>query len=245
MAYNKSFNPDKLPVFAEPVRSNTIDKVQAELPSHANKPIPPLPQRRVVEDRPTSSTANYRGSRLTWSPASPPKSVDKDLQNLRSLFNSVDKDGSGQLSERELSQALVNGDWSPFDPLTIKTMIRLFDTNNTRTINFEEFCGLWEFLGSWRTLFDHFDADGSGDINIDEYTNAFIAFGYRLSNPFVRSLFRKYDKRCEGAISFDLFVQSCICLKRMTNIFKRYDQDRDGYITLSFEEFLTEFIIRK
>ncbi|RKF79279.1 Programmed cell death protein 6 [Golovinomyces cichoracearum] len=194
MAYNKSFNPDKLPVY-----SNSIDKVQADLPGHVNKPIPTLPQRRVVEDRPTSSTANYRG----------------------------------QLSERELSQALVNGDWSPFDPLTIKTMIRLFDTNNTKTINFEEFCGLWEFLGSWRTLFDHFDADGSGDINIDEYTNAFIAFGYRLSNPFVRSLFRKYDKRCEGAISFDLFVQSCICLKRMTNIFKRYDQDRDGYITLS------------
>lgn len=40
-------------------------------------------------------------------------------------------------------------------------------------------------------------------------------------------------------MSFDLFVQSCIILKRMTDIFKRYDDDRDGYITLSFEEFLT------
>jgi hypothetical protein len=25
----------------------------------------------------------------------------------------------------------------------------------------------------------------------------------------------------------------------MTDVFKRYDEDRDGYITLSFEEFLT------
>lgn len=40
-------------------------------------------------------------------------------------------------------------------------------------------------------------------------------------------------------MSFDLFVQSCIVLKRMTDVFKRYDDDRDGYITLSFEEFLT------
>lgn len=40
-------------------------------------------------------------------------------------------------------------------------------------------------------------------------------------------------------MSFDLFVQSCIILKKMTDIFKRYDDDRDGYITLSFEEFLT------
>lgn len=40
-------------------------------------------------------------------------------------------------------------------------------------------------------------------------------------------------------MSFDLFVQSCIILKRMTDVFKKYDDDRDGYITLSFEEFLT------
>ena len=40
-------------------------------------------------------------------------------------------------------------------------------------------------------------------------------------------------------MSFDIFVQSCISLKRMTDIFKKYDSDRDGYITLSFEEFLT------
>lgn len=40
-------------------------------------------------------------------------------------------------------------------------------------------------------------------------------------------------------MSFDLFVQSCIVLKRMTDVFKKYDEDRDGYITMSFEEFLT------
>lgn len=34
-------------------------------------------------------------------------------------------------------------------------------------------------------------------------------------------------------------MQSCISLKRMTDVFKRYDDDRDGYVTLSFEEFLT------
>lgn len=28
-------------------------------------------------------------------------------------------------------------------------------------------------------------------------------------------------------------------LKRMTDVFKKYDDDRDGYITLGFEEFLT------
>lgn len=52
-------------------------------------------------------------------------------------------------------------------------------------------------------------------------------------------LYSTYDKGGEGRMSFDLFVQSCIILKRMTDVFKKYDEDRDGYITLSFEEFLT------
>jgi len=58
----------------------------------------------------------------------------------------------------------------------------------------------------------------------------------------VQLLFRSYDRRGQNAISFDLFVQSCISLKRMTEVFKKYDDDRDGFITLSFEEFLTEIL---
>lgn len=43
---------------------------------------------------------------------------------LAPLFKAVDKDGSGQLSERELRAALVNGDWTSFDPHTVRMMIR-------------------------------------------------------------------------------------------------------------------------
>lgn len=99
--------------------------------------------------------------------------------------------------------------------------------------------GLWAFLASWRALFDRFDVDKSGSISFDEYTESLLAFGYRLSPPFTRLLYRTYDKGGHGAMSFDIYVQSLIILKRMTDVFKRYDEDRDGYITLSFEEFLT------
>ena len=46
----------------------------------------------------------------------------------------------------------------------------------------------------------------------------------------------------DQGMNFDLFVQACISLKRMTDAFKGYDDDRDGYITVSFEEFLTEIL---
>jgi hypothetical protein len=55
----------------------------------------------------------------------------------------------------------------------------------------------------------------------------------------VALLYRLYDRPGPNAMSFDLFVQSCISLKRMTDMFKKHDTDRDGYVTLSFEEFLT------
>lgn len=93
--------------------------------------------------------------------------------------------------------------------------------------------GLWGFLSSWRKLFDRFDADRSGGISYDEFSNALVAFGYRLSDDYVTLLFNTYDTRQKGVLSFDLFVQSCISLKRMTDVFKKYDTDRDGYITLS------------
>lgn len=115
----------------------------------------------------------------------------------------------------------------------------MFDADKTGTINFDEFCGLWSFLAAWRGLFDRFDEDRSGSISFDEYSKALVAFGYRLGQGFVRTLYGTYERGGGGKMSFDLFVQSCIGLKRMTDVFKKYDEDRDGYITLSFEEFLT------
>ena len=123
-------------------------------------------------------------------------------------------------------------------------MIRMFDADRSGTINFDEFCGLWGFLAAWRGLFDRFDTDRSGHISLNEFADSLVAFGYRLSPDFVRLLFGTFARNVGGrgddgrggrekGLSFDLFVQACISLKRMTDVFKKFDEDRDGYITLS------------
>jgi Ca2+-binding EF-hand superfamily protein len=104
-------------------------------------------------------------------------------------------------------------------------------TQNLDPINVRS--GLWGFLSAWRLLFDKFDVDRSGGISYSEFKEALVAFGYRLSPQFVQLLYRTYDRRGQNSMSFDLFVQACISLKRMTDVFKKYDEDRDGYITLS------------
>ncbi|KAK1979071.1 hypothetical protein LZ30DRAFT_597725 [Colletotrichum cereale] len=275
MAYNRPYNPDELPRYADKLtlpsqKGGAAPKPSqppASQPRYESKPPPPAPRddyhrpdprndhRRpnpnamygVSSPPPTGGprpTAQHRpppSSRPPPSPA-PDATADGADPTLLPLFRAVDKDGTGQLSERELSTALVNGDWTAFDQQTVRMMIRMFDSDRSGTIGFAEFCGLWSFLASWRTLFDRFDADRSGNISLPEFSNALIAFRYRLSPGFVELLFRTYDKRGEGVMSFDLFVQACISLKRMTDVFKKYDDDRDGYITLSFEDFLTEIL---
>ncbi|KAK3299057.1 uncharacterized protein B0H64DRAFT_371454 [Chaetomium fimeti] len=275
MAYNRPYNPDELPRFAEPEqKGNPRSPASAQPPSsrYESKPPPPRPLEHRGSGDPYGSHPQGRLSprqtappeRFGMSPPPtaggsrpihhnlpptssrpPPSPAPRDSTadpTLLPLFRAVDKDGTGQLSERELSAALVNGDWTAFDPQTVRMMIRMFDSDRSGTIGFEEFCGLWSFLASWRSLFDRFDADRSGNISLDEFNNALVAFRYRLSERFVEILFRTYDKRNEGVMSFDLFVQACISLKRMTDVFKRYDDDRDGYITLSFEDFLIEIL---
>ncbi|KAI0012149.1 hypothetical protein F4779DRAFT_569602 [Xylariaceae sp. FL0662B] len=295
MAYNRPYNPDELPRFAEPEQKVSSTRYEAKpqppVPvsgssgsaaySHRQDSIPPRrPGGGAVDPgrlspahnnnhyayggKPSSGSSSYHPPSMTSPPpptsgprpaahsrppasSRPPPSPGPGLEGaadptLLPLFRAVDKDGGGQLSERELSAALVNGDWTAFDPQTVRMMIRMFDSDRSGTIGFEEFCGLWSFLASWRTLFDRFDVDRSGNISLDEFSNALVAFRYRLSPGFVDLLFHTYDKRGEGVMSFDLFVQACISLKRMTDVFKKYDDDRDGYITLSFEDFLVEIL---
>ncbi|KAH7328949.1 peflin [Stachybotrys elegans] len=242
MAYNKPYNPDALPRFAEPEGQRPGSTPAPAAPQQRyEKPAPPIP-RDSYNSTPSRTTSGARPPASSRPPASPAEKPPTSDSALLPLFRAVDKDGTGQLSEKELSVALVNGDWTAFDPQTVRMMIRMFDADRSGTIGFDEFCGLWSFLASWRTLFDRFDADRSGNISLPEFTDALVAFRYRLSPQFVELLFRSYDKRREGVMSFDLFVQACISLKRMTDVFKKYDEDRDGYITLSFEDFLTEIL---
>ncbi|KAF9892911.1 hypothetical protein FE257_000503 [Aspergillus nanangensis] len=223
--------------------------------SHPLHPSPP-PQNYGFGPPPAQPVHNRLPptSHPPRSPQPPPLAVpDDDPQQLFPLFRAANSSHSGSLTEMELGSALVNGDYTSFHPKTVMMMIRMFDRNNSGTISFDEFVSLWRYLAAWRELFDRFDVDRSGRISLREFEDALVAFGYRLSQPFVTVLFTTYENKARqmngpgksmGSVgmSFDLFVQACISLRRMTDVFKRYDDDRDGYITVSFEEFLTEIL---
>uniref|UniRef100_A0ABI7VPN7 EF-hand domain-containing protein n=1 Tax=Felis catus TaxID=9685 RepID=A0ABI7VPN7_FELCA len=136
----------------------------------------------------------------------------------------VDKDRSGVISDNELQQALSNA---------------MFDRENKAGVNFSEFTGVWKYITDWQNVFRTYDRDNSGMIDKNELKQALSGFGYRLSDQFHDILIRKFDRQGRGQIAFDDFIQGCIVLQRLTDIFRRYDTDQDGWIQVSYEQYLS------
>ncbi|KAK7491375.1 hypothetical protein BaRGS_00017353 [Batillaria attramentaria] len=178
---------------------------------------------------------NYQQQQQYRPPA--PQGVDPNF--LAGVFQRIDTDRSGSISANELQRALSNGTWTPFNPETVRLMIGMFDRDNSGTINFQEFQSLWKYVTDWQGCFRNFDRDNSGSIDKNELKTALASFGYRLSDRFYDVLVRKFDRLGRGTVAFDDFVQCCIVLQTLTNAFRHHDQDQDGIIRISYEEFLT------
>ncbi|EGW09040.1 Programmed cell death protein 6 [Cricetulus griseus] len=147
-----------------------------------------------------------------------------DQSFLWNVFQRVDKDRSGVISDNELQQALSNA---------------MFDRENKAGVNFSEFTGVWKYITDWQNVFRTYDRDNSGMIDKNELKQALSGFGYRLSDQFHDILIRKFDRQGRGQIAFDDFIQGCIVLQRLTDIFRRYDTDQDGWIQVSYEQYLS------
>ncbi|KAI0941496.1 hypothetical protein AcW1_003370 [Taiwanofungus camphoratus] len=172
-------------------------------------------------------------------PRGPPPGVDPQLWNW---FNAVDTDRSGQITVHELQKALINGDWTPFDLDTVKLLMTIFDTDRSGSIGFNEFAGLWKYIKDWQNVYRHFDRDRSGSIDVQELREALAQFGYSLSPQMLNLVERKYGTGGPGAppgITFDRFVRACVVIKQLTETFQKLDSDRDGWIQVNYDQFMT------
>eukprot|EP00898_Chlorokybus_atmophyticus_P003508 jgi/Chlat1/4158/Chrsp27S08874 len=172
-------------------------------------------------------------------PIAPKPSFTATPAELDSWFRSADSDRNGEVDERELQQLLTHGTSDPFNPQTIKLMIKMFDTKNSGRIGFPEFQALWKYLHDWKVCFDGFDRDRSGSIDAGELQTALRSFGYSLSPALIQTLMSKFDRSGRAAaIRLDDFMQCCVLLQGFTDRFRKHDTRQDGNATLSYETFL-------
>lgn len=89
----------------------------------------------------------------------------------------------------------------------------MFDKENRGTVSFDDFGALWQYVTDWQNCFRGFDRDGSGSIDRAELQSALITFNYNLSNECIDTILRKFDRRGDGKIFFDDFIQCCVVLQ--------------------------------
>jgi len=65
-------------------------------------------------------------------------------------------------------------------------MINMFDTNQTGTIDMNEFGRLFAYIQQWKAMFENFDRDRTGTIDQGEFSQALQQMGYRFSPQFTQ-----------------------------------------------------------
>jgi len=152
-------------------------------------------------------------------------------------FQAVDQDNSGQIDAKELGLALANGDGSMFSEEACRTMINMFDTNQTGTIDINEFGKLFAYIQQWKAMFEGFDRDKTGTIDQNEFTQALQQMGYRFSPQFTQNVLAKFDPRSRR-LTLDNFIMVSVQVKRLTDSFRTRDKEMKGSAMLGYEDFV-------
>jgi len=156
---------------------------------------------------------------------------------LKQWFDAIDVDRSGQLDVKELQRALALGNLN-FGLTDVDHMIRAFDSNNTRKLDFGEFQRLHYFLVNVQNSFHTFDQDRSGTLAPNEITNALRQAGFNMDPQAVQAMVYKFDPDSSGTLSLDEYIRSCLFLQTAARTFGAFDAQRQGTIHLNFSQFV-------
>ena len=121
----------------------------------------------------------------------------------------------------------------------------LFDKDGDGKISVNEFGALWSYIQQWKSTFDRYDRDRSGNIDGQELHTAFNDMGYRVSPQFVQLVVASFDRAARRTLKFDDFIQACVMLRGLTDAFMARDTNRNGVINVSYEDFMSMAILFK
>ena len=144
----------------------------------------------------------------------------KDVVNACKLFNQIDINGDGKITEEELLKGLSNKIKSSSLKNDVHEIYKNLDMDNNGFIEYEEFVRAAvtkeKFMNNsvLRFAFRYFDKDGSGEITFDEIEEVFKRSVTNQANVHdsLKQIIKEVDLNGDGIISFDEFV---IVMKKM------------------------------
>jgi Ca2+-binding EF-hand superfamily protein len=152
-------------------------------------------------------------------------------------FNAVDSDRSGFIDVKELQAALSNGGFQ-FQTEAALSLIKMFDPQRNGKLDFKGFEQLYGYLTKMKGGFTQVDKDRSGTLDMNEVYQALGLAGFQIGNQSFQQIFVKFDRKKKGALDFDGYIEMCIFLGTMRNVFGYYDRNRQGVVSFNFDSFL-------
>ena len=163
----------------------------------------------------------------------PPPAADP----CRAWFDAVDTDRSGKINAQELQRALSQAQYN-FNVSTAAKMIRMFDRDNSGSIQYMEFQQLYQFINQMSGAFRARDRDRSGTLEGPEVRAALAQSGYQLSEPTFQRMMNHFDKERSGGLKLDDYIELSVLLGTARNIFMFHDRNRTGQVTFNFDMFI-------
>lgn len=163
---------------------------------------------------------------------------EMDEYALLQSFNAVDADGSGSIDARELQRALASGGLV-FSLQTIALLMRLHSASGNGMLGFSEYKGVHEFLSNAQRSFAHFDKSRSGKLNKDEVLSALAYGGFGdVDETAMKHACKAFDPDRSNDLGIDQYIGLALFLHAARRVFQSFDTDRDGKITLDFNQFI-------
>ena len=123
------------------------------------------------------------------------------IKKLRYVFDEIDSDSSGRISQDELILACkklsINVDSNHIEDFLES------DVSGDGELSFHEFCHF--YLTRLQSIFCEIDTDNSGSIGVDELRRAFCKIGFHATEREVSSLLAQVDKDNSETVDFSEF----------------------------------------
>lgn len=135
--------------------------------------------------------------------------VSEEVNDIREIFHSLDKNGDGKLSKEELLEGFQEG--SGIIGFNIDEIFHECDADGNGYVDYTEFlvaASNWQKLASkerLRAAFNAYDQDGNGRISPQELVNALKNSG--IDKKLIKDMIEAADTNGDGEMDFDEFEQ--------------------------------------
>ncbi|XP_074654273.1 calpain-B-like isoform X2 [Tubulanus polymorphus] len=151
---------------------------------------------------------------------------EKDESNLTELFQKY-AGGDHLIDARELKQVLndlyaTGGDEErQFGVEASRSMLAMMDTDRSGQIDYEEFVQMITEINVWKGVFDTYDRESNGSIDVYELAKCFKRIGFPVSRRILIPIVKRYGGK-DMIMTFEDFVLASTRLRCMFGAFMKH-----------------------